>query len=80
MKYISKELQKEIQDKFFKNFKLTKSPYTENKFILNSNVVRKFFEIFPDYKNICQNILYKQPKFQKLNFVLRCILLNIDLK
>lgn len=80
MKYIEKELQQEIQNKFFENFKLSKSQYNASNLVLNSSVRIKFFKKYPQYENICKNILKVQPKFKKLNYVLRCILLDIDLR
>lgn len=74
MKYISKELQKEIQYKFFKKYIIH-----GNKFVLTTKSTIKFFEQNINYQLICQNIFKKQPLFQSLRNVLYCILVDLDL-
>ena len=80
MKYIENELQQEIQNNFFEKFKLSKSQYNASNLVLNASVRIKFFKKYPQYRKICENILNIQPKFKKINYVLRCILLDIDLR
>lgn len=74
MKYIDKNIQKEIQDKFFKNYKIL-----GKKFVLTQKSSNKFFALYPMYHKTCENILINQPKFSTLRNVLYFILLDKDL-
>ena len=78
MKYISKELQKEIQDKFFKDYKLFKT--RSNQLSIPPTCFMRIFKVYPEIKTICENILHQQPKFQKLSNILNSIILDKDLK
>lgn len=40
----------------------------------------RIFKIYPEIKNICENILRQQPKFQKISNILNYIILDRDLK
>ena len=75
MTHIDKQLQKEIQDNFFKDY-----IQHGKKFVLTQKSATKFFNKYPYYYDICCNLFKQYPQLKTIRNILNFILNDIELK